>query len=362
MYSVRGFISSALHQRMEQALDTHQLTYNINQINQVDQFIKAGLASVPAFKIGEKIFQHPHDGDIDETVREVIDYLLSEKVNSILVPIDFSEESTIAVSYACMIARHFGFGLTLAHVHQTVYDPISAGALDAQFFLDSNKRLMDMVDSLNAEHRSKGIKVPVSAHLEVGVASSSLIELLDHHQFEMMIMATKATDNTVRRFFGTVSSEVSRNSNKPVVVIPPETEMKFPGKIIVGFTEELLQEGVLEYILSFGRQQNVIFDFIHVTDDEQQFASLKNKLYARLIANRSLLSGFNIKALKEAELKIHEVLFNYASETRAGMLILVSRHRSFVDSLLHSSVAKKALHNPRIPLMIVHKEASDAKT
>lgn len=361
LYSVRGFTGSALHHKLEQSLVAHHLPYTIHQINHVGQFIKAGLVAVPAFKVGDKIIQHPHEGDVDETVRLVIDYLLALKVISVLVPIDFSEESTQAVSYACMIARHFGYGLTLAHVHQTFYDPISAGALDAQFLLDSNKRLLEMVDSLNAEHNSKDINVPVSAHLEVGVASSSLIELLDQDHFEMMVMATKATDNAVRRIMGTVSSEVSRHSHKPVVVIPPQTVIKFPGKIMVGFTEALLEEGVLEYILHFGSKQNIIFDFVHITDDDHQFGILKNKLYARLMASRSLLSGFNIKALSANELKIHEVLFNYAAEARAGMLILVSHHRSFIDNLLHSSVTKKALHQPPLPLMIVHKKVGETE-
>jgi nucleotide-binding universal stress UspA family protein len=362
LYSVRGFTGSALHHKLEQSLAARQLPYTINQVNHVGQFVKAGLASVPAFKIGEKIIQHPHEGDVEETVRQVIDYLLSLKAYSILVPIDFSEESTHAVSYACMIARRFGYGLTLAHVHQTMYDPISAGALDVQFLLDINKRLLEMVDSLNADHNKKGVNVPVTAHLEVGVASSSLIELLGQDQFEMIVMATKATDNAVRRFFGTVSSDVSRHSHKPVMVIPPQTEVKFPDRILVGFTEELFDEGVLEFIISFGGKQNVVFDFIHVTDDDRQFEILKNKLDSRLTASHAMLSDFNIKALKENELKIHEVLFNYATETRADMLILVSHHRSFMDNLLHSSVTKKALHQPPIPLMIVHKEVDNSKS
>ena len=354
LYSVRGFAGNALKIKLQEALAMEHLVYTITEINHVDQFIKAGLASVPALRIGDKVIQHPHDGDIDETIKKVVDYLLAENINAILVPVDFSAESTTAISYAAMMAAELGCGLTLAHVHQTVYDPISAGALDIQFLQDSNKRLLDLVESYNREHEKKGINVHVSAHLEVGEASSSLVELLDHGQFELMVMATKATDNTMRRLFGTVSSEVSRRSNKPVVVVPPNTEIRFPGKIVVGFTEELMLDGVLEYILAFGAKHNVLFDFVHVTDDLHQFEVLKSKLYEKLMVNRSLLNGFNIKSLFEGEMKIHEALFDYATEVRAGMLILVSHHRNFIDNIRHTSVTKRALQHPQVPVMIIH--------
>ena len=354
LYSVKGFTGSALKQKLEAALLAHHMPYTIVEIHQVDQFIKAGLAAVPAIKIGTKIIQHPHDGVPDETVQKVIAYILSEKINSILVPIDFSDESNHAIHYARMVASHFGLGLTLAHIYQTLYDPISAGAIDLQFLHDTNKRLLEMVDSLTIENESLGIEIPVMAHMEIGEASSSLIDLLDHGQFELLIMGTKGTDNAIRRFFGTVSSEVSRHSKKPVIVVPPQAELKFPGKVVVGFTEELMLEGTLEYILAFGVKNNVFFDFVHITNDTAKFTALKNKLYERLVVNREMLCGFNIRSLTDQAHQVHQILFEYANEVRADLVILVTHHRSFLEGLGHMSVTRKALQHPPLPLMIIH--------
>ena len=354
LYSIRGFTASSLKEKLEQALASHHLAFTITEINHVDQFIKAGLASVPAFKIGDQVIQHPHDGQVDETVSQVIHYLLSENVNSILVAVDFTEESNHAMAYARMMAEKLGYGLTLAHVHQTMYDPISAGALDIELLQDANKRLEEMVETLNHEHASKGINIHVNAHLEVGEAASSLIDLLERGKFELMIMATKATDNAMRRFFGTVSPEVSRQSHKPVVVVPPNSEIKFPGKVVVGFGESLLVDGVLEFILTFGSKNNVFFDFVRVTDDQKQFEILKNKLFEKLIRKRNILCGYNIIAIEEGNNKIHEALFKHALDVRAGMVILVAHHRTFLDNLRHTSVSRKALQHPDVPMMIMH--------
>ena len=55
------------------------MSFEVHEIHQVDQFIKAGLVSVPAFKIGEKVILHPHDGPLEETIDKVMDFLRGEK-------------------------------------------------------------------------------------------------------------------------------------------------------------------------------------------------------------------------------------------------------------------------------------------
>lgn len=361
LFCIRGFTGNALKRRLEQALADRHMPYTIIEINHVDQFIKAGLASIPAFRIGDKVIQYPQDGDIDETITRVMDYILGEQVKAILVPIDFSKESELAVTYASMMAQQLGYNMTLAHIHQTLYDPVSAGALDVQFLHDTNKRLIEMVDVLNAKHAATGINVDVKVHLEVGEPMTSLIELLNHGHFELMVMATRATDNAVRRLFGTVSSNVSRHSNKPVIVIPPQSEIRFPQKVVIGFTEELLADGALEYILTFGNKNHTFFEFVHVTDDQVAFNSLRSRLYEKLDVYRSDLNGFEIRSFQPGDLKIHEALFMQASEAHAEMVILLSHHRSFVENITHSSVTKKALQNPPVPLMIIHTPVSQVK-
>lgn len=357
LYSVRGFIGNALKLKLQEALAANHLPYSVTEINHVDAFIKAKLASVPAFRIGAHIIQHPQDGDIDATIRQVIEYLLHRHLQSVLVPVDFSPESMHAVGYARMMAEALGYGLTLAHVHQTLYDPVSAGALDVQFLTDSNKKLTHLAETYQEEYLRRGLDLKVDAHLEIGEASSSLTELLDEGPYALMVMATKSTDNAMRRLFGTVSSEVSRHSHKPVVVVPPQARIEFPTRMVIGFTEELLMNGVLEYLLQFGSGHGVTYHFVHVDDDPEIFNGLKARLSDRLAPHKEWITGFTIEQLHGADQEVHEALFSYANSSQAGMVVLISHHRGFLENLRHTSVTKKALHQPVLPVMIMHRGA-----
>lgn len=357
LYSVKGFTGSALKQTLEEALHENQLPFTVSEINHIDQFIKAGLTSVPAFKIGDKVIAHRDRASVEETIKEVMDYVNAECLLSVLVPVDFTEESMHAIAYANVVAQKLNLGLTLVHIHKPIYDPVSAGALDVQFLHNSNERLIELVDSYNTDNANNDIAVGVSAHLEVGEPSTSLIDLFDEGKYEVMVIGTRGVDNTMRRLFGTVSSTVSRKSKKPVVVVPVQSELKFPEKIVVGFTEELMLDTALEDILDFGTKNNVFFDFIHVTDDNDAFEKIKNELYEKLVVNRELQCGFNIRPVFDTSQQIDHTLFSYAHEVGAQMVALVTHQRSFAESLMHTSVTKNALAHPEVPVMIFHQDS-----
>jgi len=353
-YSVRGFTGNALLHRLEDALHVHRLRYTIEQVNNVDEFIKAGLASVPAVRIGDHVITHPTDDPPDETVRKVIDYILREQANTILVPVDFSPESDRGLAYAGMMARFLGIGITLVHVHQMLYDPVSAGALDVQMVEDSRKRLDQLAAGMMAAQEKEAVLYPVMAQVEVGEVATRLIELLDEGRFEMMIMGTKGMDTFVRRLFGSVSETVSRHSLKPVIVVPPDSPMQFPAKIVVGFSGDLVLDSELDYLLYFGSLNQVFFDFVHIADDSTDFPALKNRLFERLVRHRDWLCGFNIRSLGRQGRRIDEVLFQYAQEVHAQLVVMITQSRGLLDRLRHTSSTRHALQHPEVPVMIMH--------
>lgn len=356
LYSVKGFTGSALRQKLQDKLADHQLPYTVTEIHEVDQFIKAGLAAVPAFRIGDHIIQHLPDQDPDDTVKRVVDHLLADRTGTVLVPVDFSAESQHAIDYAVMLASSMKTGITLAHIHEQINDPVSSVALNMQLLGERRQILDDLVANLKVEFQEKDIQIPVTSYFGVGNPSGSLIELLENGPYALMVIGTKASDTVVRRLFGTISSRVSRHSSKPVLVVPADSKVSFPGRIVIGLTEDLLDNGTLEYILRFGARKNAIFDFIHISqgpEDEKSFISLKRRLHEKLVLHRDLLCGYNIRQIHDDDDPVHEQLTDYAEDVHAGMLVLVTHQRGLLEALFHNSVTRKVLYEPEIPVLIL---------
>ncbi|MGB4847151.1 MAG: universal stress protein [Saprospiraceae bacterium] len=354
VFSVKGFSGNLLKNLLEEALKKNNLSYSVSLINSVDQFIEAGLASVPALKIGNKIIQNSTDDAMEEMIREAVDFLKENEEHDILVPVDFSPASLHGLHYAKMMAGYLGLGINIVHVHYPVYDPVTSVSLDEHLMKQCEQQVEDLAAELRKEDEKSNNPVHISTNLEIGGIDVSLIDILENRKYDMMVMGTKGTDTGIRRWFGTVTATVSRHGNKPVIVVPPQAEIKFPGKIVIGFSEELIMDKTLETLLTFGAQNNVFFDFVHINDNEKEFKKLKDKLYENLMSNRDLLVGFNIRSMPLGQKHIDEVLSEYADDVKAGMIVLVTKHRSFIENLTHKSVTKSALLHATLPLMIIH--------
>jgi len=357
VYSVKGFAGNLLKNKLEEALELNKLAFPVSLINDVDQFIELGLSSVPAVRVGTKIIEHPTNRALDDMVKTAMELILEDEEESILVPIDFTPESIHGLRFAQTMAKYLGLGITLVHVRYPVYDPVSSVALNVHLARQDEKKLEALASQAMEEGLKFGLNTHISSRVDEGSITDSLTDLLHEKKFRMMIMGSKGIDTGIRRLFGTISSSVIRQGNKPVIVVPPHTEIKFPGKIVIGFTEELIFNNTIESILQFGAKNDVLFDFVHISDDKSGFKKLKDKLYERLMTQRDLLNGFNIKMIPSGDKQIHEVLLEYSHQVNAGMILLVTKHRNFIESLSHRSVTKRAVIQSDLPLMIIHPEA-----
>src|SRR4030095_10511297 len=256
--------------------------------------------------------------------------------------------------FAQMMAGYLDLGITLVHIRYPIYDPVSSATLNVHLTRQDEKKLEALASQAMEEGLRFGLNVHITSRVDEGSITDSLTDLLDEKKYRMMIMGSKGMDTGIRRLFGTISSSVINHGNKPVIVVPPGTEIKYPGKIVIGFTEELIINKTIESILEFGEKNNVLFDFINISDDETVFTKLKNKLYAKLMTQRNLLHGFNIRMIHGGDREIHELLLAYAHQANAGMILLVTKHRNFIEKLSHKSVTKRAVIQSDLPLMIIH--------
>lgn len=137
---------------------------------------------------------------------------------SVLCPVDFSEASQGALRFAAAIAEHFFAGLTVA----TVDDPLPAGragAADHQETLaaDRHQDLARFIDD------TFPVRKPTLAelHLEVaaGKPATEIQRIALERCADLIVMSTHG-QTVVRKFFGSTTERVLRETSVPVLVTP----------------------------------------------------------------------------------------------------------------------------------------------
>lgn len=142
-------------------------------------------------------------------------------VNRILCPIDFSETSDHAVSYAVLLARQLGAGLHLVHTWQLPVYTFLDGAvlLDAETVARVTDDLQKNLDAAVARHSEP--ELSVQGHLVQGIPDREIARLAQELDCQMIVMGTHGRTGVTHMLLGSVAERVVRTSPMPVLVVPP---------------------------------------------------------------------------------------------------------------------------------------------
>lgn len=141
------------------------------------------------------------------------------KVKRILVPVDFSKSSQLALLYARKLTRSFKCKLLVLHV---IYDPpdnpgfYSRGADPGELF-----NIQDAAASMMKKFLKGGKLSKKKLHeviLEPGLPPTRIVEIAQLKKVDLIVMASHA--GSLKRFFlGSTTEKVLRTAACPVFVV-----------------------------------------------------------------------------------------------------------------------------------------------
>jgi nucleotide-binding universal stress UspA family protein len=145
-------------------------------------------------------------------------------IKRILLPLDSSDASKIAMPYALDLAKKLNASITLFSMAQTVYsrnmDSMGAGvgvnwdAIDSATEKYTNEYLQSVVDTMKAD----GISANHVAVLGID-AANEILELEKKIPADLVVMATRGRSPVARWAFGSVAEKVLREGKTPLLVI-----------------------------------------------------------------------------------------------------------------------------------------------
>jgi nucleotide-binding universal stress UspA family protein len=142
------------------------------------------------------------------------------KAKRILVPVDFSPESELALEWAIMIAKKEPDGrIQLCHVLPTLIAPVGSEAMVfdyAAYFKD---------EKLAVEKKLRGLKSGIpkkifsSISVGHGVIPTEIERLCKKHRIDLVVMTTHGRQGLSRFLHGSTTEETARLALCPVLVL-----------------------------------------------------------------------------------------------------------------------------------------------
>ena len=151
-------------------------------------------------------------------------------IRSVVVPLDGSRFAETAIGVAARLARGAGAKLTFVMVHEPVMAlvpaadiPISTGPDDLEVRAQQQTYVADAASRLGAVGSG-----PVAFEVVDGLAGPALVDWVDRHQPDLVVMATHGRGPLSRFWLGSVADHLLRHVSAPVLLIRPRDGDSIP--------------------------------------------------------------------------------------------------------------------------------------
>ncbi len=287
----------------------------------------------------------------------------------ILVPVDYSENSTQACRYAVKIANKSGGKICLFHAfYSPAFDLIElTGGLQTQEQLradvteklvESEKQdMLKYIDSLFEFNEFKDYgRDKIQFEIKAGLAKDEIIAYSEEICPDMVVMGTHGTGKKSTALFGSITEAAILKLKVPVITVP--VEYKFVGeenlRKIVYLTDFDESDFVsIKNLMQFTRMFNMAIHCIHIGPRTDKWEMLKMEGLKDYFKNAYHQNDVECHIL-DLEPDLLQSIDKYVKENDINMISLTHKKRKLLDKFFKTSVAKKIFYHAEIPLLVFH--------
>lgn len=272
-------------------------------------------------------------------------------MKTILVATDFSNASRAASLYAEELAKISDAKILLCHAHNQAAITTSEALIAEENQIESSKDESQQLLEAEAVFLSKLNGVEVGCLLAEGSPIKELLVLEEEEKPDLLIVGMKESEALSDFIFGSVITDLIKETQTPVLVIPEKCVFKKPKKIAFAFDFEVEAEfkmhaAVKELIRVFDSEiliLNIIKPEQKILPDnktaefniEKYFENYKHVYY--FIQDNDLING-----LKE-----------FVATNEIDMLTMFPHKQNLLEKIFEESKTKQMAFNTVGPLLIL---------
>lgn len=275
-------------------------------------------------------------------------------MNTILVPVDFSETSDNALLYAVNLANYLSSNIILLHVnaipvYNNEYNIVSYTVNDS--VADSNAALQEKAEILKKDNVLIG---DVECFSEVGDFKTVMLSYISDKNIDLVVMGITGHDTTIGKvLFGSNAVSISRESNVPVFIISKHHEYKqikniaYASEYDTHITEQTGLIQIKNITAIFGANLSVL----HVIPDNHLINEVES--VTDLFVEQKLEKTTH-KTFILSEDKASTALLDFIKTHEVDVIVLEQKKHSFLHNLVYPSTTKEIAFNSPIPVLTIH--------
>ena len=296
------------------------------------------------------------------------------QLKQILVPTDFSENAQHAVSYATELAKRCSAKIHLLHtpviptylLMDLSYSPGPEAV--TRILNDSQAALDEQAKDLAAAG------VEYFTVIREGTVHEVIRDYAREHDVDLVVVGTHGRAGVSKLMYGSVTERVIKTVHTPIIIIPPEGGT-MPSSIVVAYDFSAPAKRAAEVACAihqlFGGPLHIVHSYLDVwgeyTDRGAVVGEAAEKRRQALHLGLEEMLETESKELFSGEapsIQTHlvtgdpaEGLLRVAHDVDATLICAGTTGKSGIERLLIGSVARRLLHDSKVPLLLTHDDA-----
>jgi nucleotide-binding universal stress UspA family protein len=286
-------------------------------------------------------------------------------MRTILLPIDFSSHSGMALKFAIEIAKKSNARIIVANAYQIpVFDfrisPYMVEEVCEEEKNLSEQQLQKICDKIADLKTDNGNPLSCKFIAEYNSPLAEISKLIKSESPDLIVMGTKAGNKDLLSF-GSTTMDVLDRFEVPVLVVKENTPINAFGKIYCA-VENLKEDlSALTQLIPLARSFNSEITILHAErypESIPELDSLKDILSDAQTITRKIRGRFGYSKI-DFEFTIwgdtFEKLIKKLTDSKNDLIVLQKQQREWYEALFHKSVIKSLIHESELPLLILHK-------
>lgn len=271
-------------------------------------------------------------------------------MKTILVPTDFSDASRNASRYAVNLAKLLNYRVLLFHVFNTPM--LVAGEYPSTEMIDLSGLEQDHKQRLEEEAAllKKGTDVIIEHKTRTGFTLDEIAEIEEKEKPDLIVMGLSPAGRISEFVFGSISTDVVKNTQTPVIIVPEASQFKEIKKIV--FASDLkmecdmkMHEPLKDMIDTFHSSIAILNVVKEQSDKIGKDDGISGRRIEKYFENREHIYHF----LENND--IIEGISEFIVSQHVDMVTMIPQKHNLIERLFKESNTKKMAFHVDIPLL-----------
>lgn len=271
-------------------------------------------------------------------------------MQKVIVPLDFSECSSNALHYTAEMITHSNFltkecKIILHHTYSPTLlkDPDKVELEVKEKIQNEIKKIINSHSEIQADQ--------FQIHVASGEVVYNICQLAERNDSAFIVMGTTGASGLEKIFLGTLTDDVVRNCNCPLLAVPEKvTQFDFKNITYASDFQVQKHDNSLDPLVSFVGWQNAHLSIIHI-DKSNQRASYEEFIESSREAK--MFSNLSHTFVRLEEDNIDEGIRKFIEEKKQSLLAIVRHEKSLWQEMFSHSHSSEMVYEAFVPVLVL---------